>query len=45
MNKCRIYGAITKSMNSYTDDLLWLLRPYESDFINDNFKRSTTGLS
>ena len=45
VTKCRIYGAITKSTNRYTADLLWLLRPYELDFINDNFKKSTTGLS
>ena len=39
-----IYGTITKSQSKYTADLLWLLGPYALDFINDNFKKSKTGL-
>jgi hypothetical protein len=44
ITKCYIYGTITKSRSRYTADLLWLLRPYALDFINDNFKESKTGL-
>lgn len=45
VTKCRIYGAITRSGNRYTADLLWLLRPYRLDFIDDDFKKSKTGFS
>jgi len=44
VTRCHIYSTITKSGNRYTADLLWLLRPYGLDFINDNFRESKTGL-
>ena len=45
LTKCHIYGTITKSGNRYTADLLWLLRPHQLDFIDNDFKESKTGLS
>jgi len=45
ITKCYIHGAITKSGNRNTADLLWLLSPYGLDFINDSFTESKTGLS
>jgi len=45
VTRCRIYGIITASGNKYTADLLWLLRPYRLDFIDNDFKESKTGLS
>ena len=43
--RCYIYGTVTKSQTRYTADLLWLLKPYTLDFINDNFKESKSGLA
>jgi len=43
--RCRIYDPITVSGNKYTTDLFWLLRPYQLDFIDNNFKESKAGLS
>lgn len=45
VTKCYIYGTITRSGNKYRADLLWLLRPYRLDFIDNHFKESRTGLS
>jgi hypothetical protein len=45
ITRCHIYGTIWESGNRYTADLLWLLRPNDLDFIDDNFKKSKTGLS
>ena len=45
LTRCSIYGAITRSGSKYTADLLWLLKPYELDFIDDDFEESKTGLS
>ena len=45
VTRCRIYGTITTSGNKYTADLLWLLRPHQLDFIDNDFKESKSGLS
>ena len=45
VTKCHIHGAIARSGNRYTADLVWLLRPCRLDFINDSFTKSKTGLS
>ena len=45
VTRCHIHSTITRSGDRYTADLLWLLRPYGLDFINDYFKESKSGLS
>ena len=45
ITKCQVYGAISKSTDSYRADFLWLLSPLSLDFIDDHFEESNHGLS
>lgn len=42
---CHVYGEIWKSGDNYRADFSWLLDSLGLDFLDDDFEKSTTGLS